>query len=235
MSIQMFALPYAGGSASIYEDWKSKLKPMVNLYPLEYAGHSSRFCDPFYSSIEEAAEDISNIIIKEQKGDYVIYGHSMGCLVALETAFVLEKKKAKLPKAIIVAATRPPHLLYKDKPLGNLSRKELLNEIASLGQIDPEVLECEELCEMIADILYADIQMNSSYQRNFEEGTISIPILALTAEKDDEAPSKDMKEWQKYTSGEFSFKLLHGDHFFAFGDSNDEFVSCLLDYIRSIK
>lgn len=234
MSIQMFALPYAGGSASIYSDWESKLKPEVELCPIEYAGHASRFCDPFYTSIEEAAEDISELIIKQQKGDYIIYGHSMGCLVALETAFILEKKKAKLPKAIIVAATRPPHLLYKDKPLGDLSKEELLKEIASLGQIDPEVLECEELCEMIADILYADVQINTHYNRNFENGTISIPILSLTAENDDEAPEDDMKEWQRYTNAEFAFHMFKGDHFFAF-ENNEDFISFLLNYIRTIK
>lgn len=234
MSIQMFALPYAGGSASIYSDWESKLKPEVELCPIEYAGHASRFCDPFYSSIEEAAEDISELIIKQQKGDYVIYGHSMGCLVALELAFVLKKKNAKLPKAIIVAATRPPHLLYKDEPLGHLSKDDLMKEIVSLGQFDPEVLECEELYDMLSDIMYADIQMNTSYNRNFETGTTSIPILALTAEKDDEAPVEDMREWQKYTSGEFAIKVFNGDHFFAFED-NEEFISYLLEYIRAIK
>ena len=70
MGLQMFALPYAGGSASIYTDWETKFKPWVDLYPIEYAGHARRFCEPFYSSIEEAAEDISELIIKEQKGDY---------------------------------------------------------------------------------------------------------------------------------------------------------------------
>lgn len=233
MRIQMFALPYAGGSASIYSDWESKFKPDVELCPIEYAGHASRFCDPFYTSIEEAAEDISELIIRQQKGDYIIYGHSMGCLIALETAFVLEKKKANLPKAVIVAATRPPHLLYKDKPLGDLSKEELLKEIASLGQIDQEVLECEELCEMIADILYADVQMNTHYNRNYENGTINIPILSLTAEEDDEAPADDMREWQKYTSSEFSFHQFKGNHFFAFED-NDDFLSYLLKYVQSI-
>jgi len=84
MSIQMFALPYAGGSASIYNDWVSELKPSINVYPIEYAGHGSRFCEDFYLSIEDAAEDISEMIKSQQEDDYVIYGHSMGCLVALE-------------------------------------------------------------------------------------------------------------------------------------------------------
>lgn len=233
MSVQMLALPYAGGSASVFSDWAENLKPRIDLIPVEYAGHSSRFCEPFFTSIEEAADDISESIIKHQKGDYVIFGHSMGCLVALETAFVLMRKNAVLPRAIIVSSTRPPHLLYKDKPLQDLSKKDLLNEIVSLGQFDPEVLECEELCELIADVLYADVQMFSKYKRSPETGKIDIPMLAVTGETDDEAPANDMMEWQRYTSGDFKFKAFPGGHFFPFEDNKD-FAEMLLQYVSSI-
>ena len=76
--------------------------------------------------------------------------------------------------------------------------------------------------------------MNTSYKRSFEDGTISIPILSLTAESDDEAPIEDMKEWQKYTTGKFDCHLFKGDHFFAFEDNGD-FMSFLLNYIRTIR
>lgn len=187
----------------------------------------------FFSSIEEAAEDVCEIIKKQQNGDYVIYGHSMGCLVALETAFVMTKKGINLPKAIIVAATRPPHLMYKDKPLGNLTKDELMDEISSWGQFEQEVLECEELYEMISDIMYADVQMFSKYKREYELEKINIPLIVLTGDSDDEAPPDDMKEWQNYTTGDFKLHVFDGNHFFAF-NNNEEFNSYILKYIQSI-
>ncbi|MBQ0012682.1 MAG: thioesterase [Clostridiales bacterium] len=230
MTKQMFALPYAGGSASIYNEWTSRLKNIVDVRPIEYAGHASRFCEDFYSSIEEAAEDISEMIRKQQQGDYVIYGHSMGCLVALETVFTLQHKGIVLPKALIVSGTRPPHLMYKDKPLGTLSKDSLMKEIVSLGQFDPEVLECEELLEMIADIMYADVQMFSKYQRHYKMGTIDMPILAMCGDSDPEAPAEDVKEWQKYTTGDFTFQSFSGGHFFAFNE-NEAFIQYITQYL----
>lgn len=229
----MFALPYAGGSESIYRDWISRMKPGIDVCPIEYAGHASRFCESFFSSIEEAAEDISQTVQKQQNKDYVIYGHSMGCLVALETAFVLEKKNAVLPKAIIVAGTRPPHLYNKGMQLGALSKDELMREIVSRGQFESEILECEELLEMISDIMYADVQMFTKYRRSYESGKINVPLLALAGDEDEETPPEDMREWQKYTNCAFDFHMCKGNHFFAF-NSNEEFAAYLQRYVQAV-
>lgn len=227
----MFALPYAGGSASIYRDWISELKPEIEVCPIEYPGHASRFCDPYYSSIEAAAEEISETILRKNPSDYVIYGHSMGALIALETAFVLEKKTDILPKAVIVAASRPPHMRNKGINLRELSKEELLQTIVSRGQFEPEILECEELMEMIADILYADVQMFTRYTRSYEERKIHVPLLALFGEEDEETPQEDMQEWQKYTEQDFSLQVFRGNHFFAF-NNHTEFVSYLRKYLK---
>ncbi|MBQ6303710.1 MAG: thioesterase [Clostridiales bacterium] len=233
MISQMFCLPYAGGSASIYNDWKYKFGNELDIYPIEYAGHGSRFCEEYYSCLEEAASDVCEQISRHQTGDYVIYGHSMGCLIALETAFQLTEKKANLPKAVIVAATRPPHLMYKDKPLGTLSRDELMKEIASMGQMEPEVLEYEELYEIVADVLYSDIQMFTRYKRVYGNEHIDIPVLALTSDGDDEAPSDDMTEWQNYTNSSFNMHCFTGNHFFAFND-NPVFYSFIKEYLEKL-
>lgn len=229
----MFALPYAGGSASIYRDWSEKLKPVLDVYPIEYAGHAGRFNEDYFKSIEEAAEDISETIIKQHQGDYVLYGHSMGCSVALETTFVLKRKNAVLPKAIIVAANRPPHLRDKGVQLGEMSKSELLKFIISRGQFDEEILESEEFLEIVSDILYSDIKILYKYKRHFEEGTLDIPILALAGDADDDTPASDMQEWGNYTTGNFDFHMFHGDHFFAF-KGNQDFIQYLQQYVKSL-
>lgn len=233
MSMQMFCLPYAGGSSSIYYDWKTEFEPTVEIVPLEYAGRGKRFCEEYFKTIEEAAEDLSDKIIQQQRGDYVIYGHSMGCLVALQTAFCLVKKKANLPKAIIVAATRPPHLMYKDKPLEKMTRDELMQEIASMGQMEEEIMEDKEMYDIIADIMYADIHMFKAYKRHYNDGKLDIPLLALTGDGDDEAPEEDMKEWQFYTNGNFEYRRFEGNHFFAF-NGGTVFRNYILDYIKRL-
>lgn len=214
----MFALPYAGGSASIYRDWIASLNPILDVCPFEYAGHAGRFGEPFFSSIEETAEDVSEWIRNHQTKDYIIYGHSMGSLVALETEYVLERKNIVLPKAIVVAACRPPHLRDKGVQLGRLSKTDLMKEMVSRGQYDSEILEDGELFALLSDVMYADIQMYSQYKRSYNTGKIHVPIIALAGELDQETPEINMQEWHKYTESAFAFHVFSGNHFFAFND-----------------
>lgn len=215
----MIALPYAGGSASIYRDWNFRLGPMIEVCPFEYAGHAGRFGESFFSSIEETAEDVSEWIRKHQAEDYIIYGHSMGSLVALETEYVLERKDIILPKAIVVAACCPPHLRDKGIQLGRLSKEDLMKEMVSRGQYDHEILENRELFALLSDVMYADIQMYSRYERSYESGKIHVPLIALAGELDRETPKEDMQEWQKYTESHYVFHMCRGNHFFAFNES----------------
>ena len=231
ISRQMFCLPYAGGSSSIYNDWKKDYESILEICPLEYAGRGKRFCDDYFKNIEEAAEDISEKIIKEQKGDYVIYGHSMGCLVALETTFVLQKKGTVMPKAIIIAGTRPPHLMYKDKPLEKMTKDELMQEIASMGQMEKEIMEDKEMYDIVADIMYADVQMFKSYKRRFDYGKLNIPMLVIAGSEDKEAPEEDMKEWQLYTNSDFEIRMFEGDHFFSF-NQKVSVRNYIIDYLK---
>lgn len=223
----MFALPYAGGSASIYHNWISRLEPVFEVCPYEYAGHASRFSEQFFSSIEEAAEDVSEWIRKHQPKDYILYGHSMGSLVALETEFILEQKNMALPKAVIMAACRPPHLRGKGKQLGALSQEDLMKYMISRGQYDPEILESEELLAILSDIMYADIQIYAKYKRTYESGKIHVPLIALAGEEDEETPPEDMEEWGRYTDHPFEFHMCKGNHFFAFNE-NEEFIDDLI-------
>lgn len=229
--MKLFCLAYAGGSAGVYNSWKDELKTSFDVIPMEYAGRGNRFCDDFYETMEELAEDIGNEIKGKVSGtdDYIIYGHSMGCLAALEVSYYLKSKNIKMPKAIIVAATRPPHLMYKDRELANLSKDELMKDIAKLGQMEAEIFEEPELYEIVSDVLYADIQMMAKYKRSNSE-KLNIPIIAMFGAKDDEAPAVDMKEWGTYTNGEFTLKEFAGEHFFAF-NNNSEFMN----YMKAMK
>ena len=68
----LFCFPYAGGNSTFYKEFKTKLKS-VNVQPFNYAGHSSRFCEPQYNNPEDVINDMINLILKKVQKDDVIF------------------------------------------------------------------------------------------------------------------------------------------------------------------
>ncbi|WP_288886600.1 thioesterase II family protein [uncultured Eubacterium sp.] len=217
MKEKIYCLPYAGGSANVFFDWIKEYEEFAELNLVEYAGRGRRFGEDYFKTIEEASADLCAQIKENGDKDFILFGYSMGCIIALETAFQLKKIGIK-PKAIIVAATRPPHLMYRDKILDTMTKDELMEETASWGQMDDEIMKNEELYEIVSDIMYADVQMFSKYKRDYQDEKIDIPIFAMSGNDDFEAPAEDMKEWSLYTENSFEFCSFSGGHFFAFDD-----------------
>lgn len=215
--VKVFCLPYAGGSANIYFDWKEKYASMAEIIPIEYKGHGRLFGEPFYKDADEAADDICKRICDENPQNYIIYGHSMGSLIALLVATKLEKRECHpLPKAIIVGGMRPPHLKHRDEQLRHLSKDEVMKKIVDLGQMDSEIMNEPELVDMLSDVFLADLKISEGYEDAELLPGIRIPMVVMTGNKDTEAPLDEMKEWARYTSHHFYIKAFDGDHFFPF-------------------
>ena len=227
--IKVFCLPYAGGSKNIYYDWKEKYSDVAEIVPIEYSGHGSRFGEELFLDAEDMAQDGASIIKKEKPTNYIIYGHSMGSLIALLVAMELEATYNVAPKLVVVSGLRPPHLRYKDEKLAGLSKQELMQKICDLGQMSEEVMNEPELVDLIYDIIYADIRAEEGFEPR-EHMLLKTSLVVTTGSMDHEAPEEDMLEWKNYTEGTFECKTFSGGHFFPF--ENEEFHSYFKQIIR---
>jgi surfactin synthase thioesterase subunit len=215
--VKVFCLPYAGGSANVYFDWKKKYATVAEIIPIEYKGHGSLLGESLYKDADDAADDICTRICNENPQSYILYGHSMGSMIALLVAIKLEKRGySPLPIAIIGGGMRPPHLKYKDEQLAHLPKDLFMKKIFSLGQMDSEIMNEPELLDMLYEIFYADIKLSEAYRYEELLPGISIPMVMMMGSKDIESPFDEMEEWAKYTSGNFYIKEFEADHFFPF-------------------
>ncbi len=234
--LNLYCFPYAGGSAGIYYEWKQKLRGYANVEALEYKGHGTRMDEDFYKNTDDAVSDLLRFINTDSPENTVLFGYSFGSLIALETAFAL-REQGKNVKAVILAAQRPPHLLWKDRRLSAGSKEEAMAEIIKMGQIPEELLECEELLELFSDIIYSDLKLNENHKHDDSLPPLDVPIYVFTGTDDDEAPPDDMSEFSRYTSDSCKVISISGGHFFAFENSADfdrEFNSALAELAGNI-
>lgn len=144
--------------------------------------------------------------------EFLIYGHSMGALIAYLVCQKLQEENLPLPKKLIVSGKKAPSI-PREKKFAHLPDNEFWNEILTLGGIPDEMQNYPELIEYYLPILRHDFKLVESYQ--YEKKTkLNIPIDVFYGSE--EATEEEMLGWQDETTEKVTITQLPGNHFFIF-------------------
>ena len=212
--IQLFCLPYAGGSANIYSKWIGRSKDSVEVYPIELSGRGRLHRKPLYDSVKDIVDDISERIIEilDKNSDYILFGHSLGGILAYELISKLLDKGIKEPFKLFISATKSPNFMDKETTY-NMSNTEFRNQISKLGGTPKEVLENDELMDIFTPILRADFKAFETYKmkNNYKKLNCDISLIFGT---NDLIGKREIQNWSDYTNGDVSLNEIKGGHFF---------------------
>lgn len=213
--IKLFCLPYGGGSAVIFKDWKKYIHPSIELHAIELTGRGSRYGTPFYKSMDEAVSDICNMISKDVDScRYAIFGHSMGSMLSYELAHKLKSLKHPAPLHIFFSGKRPPHIERRNKNIHLLPDEEFMAEIMELGGTPNELLTDKELWEIYIPILKADFKIIETYRHVEKDEKLDCNITILWGKQDHIGMISEVYEWRSYTDQGCKIHLFDGGHFF---------------------
>jgi medium-chain acyl-[acyl-carrier-protein] hydrolase len=209
-----FCLPHAGGSSINYLKWNKFFPDDFYWNPLELKGRGSRSEEPlshdFNEVVTDIFESIGNLVVNDLK--YVIFGHSMGGLLAYETTLKLQKFNIPLPLHLFISGRVPPHILKRQDLC--LTDEELKFQIFKLGGLSRNILKNREWNDLFLPIIKADYHLLENYQYSPQENRLDIGITAFGGDNDPEVSETELTEWQKYTNKSFSCKIFPGDHFY---------------------
>jgi external thioesterase TEII len=206
--VQLFLLHFAGGNRYSFQFLEPYLRD-VEFIPLELPGRGKRHGEALLLDIEAAAADVCRQISGLVRTDYVLYGHSLGALLALKVAALLEGK-GQAPKHVIVSGNAGPGIKRGQKRY-QLARDPFKQELERMGGVAPEFLANEELFDFYEPILRADFELA-------EEGSatpfapIKSRLFALMG--DEEGASGEIGNWANFTASLTGTSLLPGGHFF---------------------
>ncbi|TDD12640.1 thioesterase II family protein, partial [Nonomuraea diastatica] len=105
----LFCLPYAGGSANVYQEWPLEIHGAA-VIPLQLPGRGNRFSEPPHHDMRALVDDLLTGVRTYLDRPFAIFGHSMGARIAYEVACALLERGWPLPERIIAAGSPPPHL-----------------------------------------------------------------------------------------------------------------------------
>lgn len=211
---KLFCLPFAGGNKYSYRTFEINAPSYLNIISLEYPGRGSRVGEPLISDINLLVDDLY-FQIKGQigAGNYAMYGHSMGGLIACLLTKQIVKNNLCAPSHLFITGTSGPSAPSREeKKIHLLNKSEFIKEIKSLNGSKDEVLDNEDILSFYEPVLRADFKASETYLYK-ETDPLSVPFTIITG-TDEDIELSDVYLWKKETNARVNFKQLPGDHFF---------------------
>ncbi len=228
--MRLYCFAYAGGTAAVYAPGARLLAPEIEVYAVELPGHGTRMGEEPLDDVAAMAQQLLPQVcdIQVDQRPFAFYGHSLGAVIAYETALALQELErieqrmciSATPRPLLtlqhlfVGAARAPHLPPVLPPLSHLDEEAFLAGVQQrYGGISEAVLAEPELLEMILPPMRADFAAYEKY-RHRVRGRLTCPLTAFAGSRDPVVSETAVAAWADHTSGPFRFHAIPGDHFF---------------------
>lgn len=204
--------PHAGGSANFYRTF-APARGDVDVLAIQYPGRADRLVEPCRDDLTKLAEDLAEEMTALPGSRFTFVGHSMGAIVAFETA-----RRLAAPVTLVASAARAPHdprhVVDRDV---RWDEARALHALVASGQGSPDLLADRRFRELVLGYVRADFEMLRRYE--FVAGrAFDGAVLAVTGADDPDVTAEDAKRWQELTTGAFRHEELPGGHFYLVPD-----------------
>jgi medium-chain acyl-[acyl-carrier-protein] hydrolase len=212
--MRLFCFSHAGMGASAYRLWPAALPVEIEMVAIQLPGRESRLRDAPYTSIASIVTALESTLPEQLAIPFAFFGHSMGAVVAFETARALERSGRPVPTHLFVSGRRPPRIPDPEPPMHTLPTAEFIAELQRrYGGIPAEVLEHADLMELLLPCVRADITALETHE--FTPGPkLQIPISAFGGTHDVRTPRAHLEAWREETSAKFRLREFPGEHFY---------------------
>lgn len=205
--------PHAGGGASVARYLRDELPEQIELWTVQLPGREDRFSEAPFASLVEVATAIGNALKILPILPTVLFGHSMGAIVAYETSHVLID--STWLKALMVCGHRPPQQLGQGGSRHKLDDVVLLQELWQLGGMSVEALNNSMLMELVLPVLRQDFFLLENWS-NQPRSALNVPIIAMAGKNDPEVDVLMLSQWGALSRKGGYTHIDNGGHFYLF-------------------
>ncbi|NEY36079.1 alpha/beta fold hydrolase [Streptomyces sp. PRKS01-65] len=212
----LVCFPHAGGAAGYYHRLSAALAPAVRVAGVQYPGRQDRLGEPAVTDLTVLADTVAALLARRPGPPPVLFGHSMGALIAFEVAARLEHRHGRAPAGLVVSAMSAPHRCAAEAAREPADDAAAAEELLRLGGTDPQILADEEVRALVLSVLRGDYRAVRGYRPGSVPAPLSCPLAAFTG-LDDELDAGAVRAWSGYTTAPFSLRGFPGGHFYLDG------------------
>ncbi|CAN00349.1 thioesterase II family protein [Clavibacter michiganensis] len=217
--IRLVCLPHAGGAASAYRGWAPFAPRGVEVLAVQYPGRGDRYGDPLSPDLDTLAADVAAAVdALPERLPVVLFGHSMGALVAYETARVLAARGRPAAR-LVVSGRRAPTVRWG----GTLHRQDdaaLLADLERHSGTAPEILADDDMRRTVLACLRDDYRLVETHRTAPGPGT-GCPVSVFSGDADPELRPAEAEAWHRLGDGDgdgdaggTGLRVFRGGHFY---------------------
>ncbi|MEV5409710.1 alpha/beta fold hydrolase [Thermopolyspora sp. NPDC052614] len=204
--------PHAGGAASFFAPWATAAPPQTEIWAVQYPGREDRLTERCVGDMDTLAAAVARHLVPLADRPLVLFGHSLGALVAYETARTLHREYGVAPAHLVVSGRRAP----TEPAAGDIHLRpdeEVVAELVRLGGTDRRLLRDPDVRAVFLPAIRSDFRLAETYRHR--AGTLlTCPITAVIGTEDTEVDTERALGWRHTTTGTFALRRLPGGHFY---------------------
>jgi surfactin synthase thioesterase subunit len=204
----LVCLPQAGSGCGVFRSWQ-ELHGDLTVVGVQLPGRENRFTDPPPDSFADAVAEIVTALVATVPAGLpiVLFGHSLGGLLGYEVARALPDTHT--PEALVVAASRPPHLSGRAAgSMGADGGLEVFANLLSARELDDDVRE------LVLEVLAQDAELSATYT-DPGGAPVPCPLHAWGGDADEIVTADHVAGWAGYTEIIFHTRQFAGGHEFC--------------------
>jgi surfactin synthase thioesterase subunit len=197
-----YCFAHAGGRAQAFIEWQDALAGVTALVAVT---------PPERIGIDAVCDRIAERIAAHQAGPFLLFGHSLGALIAFEVGRRLGDRPAHLIASGCVAPSLHPTPRMVE--VAGLDGRRLTEAVALYGGLRPEILADPELQEFILPDVRADFEMVAEY-RYRPAPPVPFGISLVNGSDDPLVSPADLADWSRESTTEPGVHWAEGGHFY---------------------
>ena len=231
--LNLYCVPHAGRGASLFFPWRAVMPDWIELSAVQLPGREGRRAEQPMPRIAAIADSLARDMLSLTDRPYAFFGHSMGALIAFETARSLRRLGAPPPQALVLSGRRAPPIVEHDTPIHALSDADFVTAMcARYNGIPQIILEQPDMMRMLLPIMRADIEAIETYTYRHEPPLAS-PVFIYGGRDDPQMAPDNIAGWQSLTQQPRATRLFDGGHFYL-QDERDTLVAALASDLSAI-
>ncbi|MET9887097.1 alpha/beta fold hydrolase [Streptomyces sp. NPDC006430] len=218
--VRLVCFAHAGAGISAFHRWSELLGPGVRPEPQLLPGRDGRRREPRVTTREALLDDLRHLFKEQPPGPYVLYGHSLGGLIAYTLTRALYAAGLPLPALLAIGACPPPDAFGKLARASDASDDELQRVLEDFDGL-PAGTDASMLHRFVFPVLRDDLRLAADLRAAAVDASgpsgaaVPVPMLVVAGSEDPVGPVELLRRWRGWTTGRFEVRTVSGGHFFV--------------------